>query len=497
MPKPKVVLISPQAIGGRNQIRRVQPPLGLGYIAAVLEARDCADILIIDAVVEGFDHIEPLEDDPALVKYGLPNSDLVDRVRRFRPDLIGISSLFSSQVGCAYAIANALKESVPEIPIVFGGIHASSKCREVLQNERSVDFVLTGEGDYTFAELLDRLVNKADFRNIPGLVWREGGNIQQNPSPAFIAKMDELPFPAWHLMNMDRYFEIGLPHNPFLKSKQVACIMTSRGCPEHCYFCSSAEFFGHGFRGMSPQRVSEMVQYAIDRFGIRELQIEDDTFTLNHKRVIEICEALKSHKLRISTPNAVRADAPIDHEKRLRMFKAMREAGWEQIAFSVEHGDQDFLDKIIGKRLELKEVIASCDIAHEAGLLVHANFMIGFPHETAELRQKTVDFSKQLDADSYSVSLATPLPGTRMWDLVEQDGLFMENFDLNRVLFSQVSIKPDDISPEDLFRVAENLNRELNASAQKKRPGSAEKYKLFLGKDAHGDRKYHHIAQGT
>ena len=111
----------------------------------------------------------------------------------------------------------------------------------------------------------------------------------------------------------------------------------------------------------------------------------------------------------------------------------MKEAGWESIGLGVEHGDQDFLNDVMKKRLQLDEVVATCDLAHKAGLLVHCNFMMGFPYETAKQRNATIEFARKLDADSYSLSLATPLPGTGMWDIIEEGDLFLDSYDLDKV----------------------------------------------------------------
>jgi len=241
---------------------------------------------------------------------------------------------------------------------------------------------------------------------------------------------------------------------------------------------------------MSPNRVGEMVQLLVDKFDIKELQIEDDNFSVNYRRVIEICERIKKHKLRITMPNAMRADAPIDRDKRLAMFKAMKEAGWEQIGLGVEHGDQVFLNDVIGKRLNLDEVIATCDLAHEAGLLVHANFMMGFPYETQQHRANTVSFARQLDADSFSLSLATPLPGTVMWEIIEQNDLFVDTYELDKGLPTLVSIKPDGITVDKLEVLVEKVNAELNQIAAQKREGTMDKYRLLNNKSTFSDRKY-------
>ena len=145
---------------------------------------------------------------------------------------------------------------------------------------------------------------------------------------------------------------------------------------------------------------------------------------------------------------------------------------------------------MINKNSDLNDVVVTCDLAHKAGLLVHCNFMVGFPFETVEQRQHTASFARNLQADSFSVSLATPLPGTKMWDIVEKNGLFVDSFNANRILYGQVSIRPTDISVKELQEFVRDLNKELNTIGIEQNPVSKEKYKLFKGKTASGDRKY-------
>jgi radical SAM superfamily enzyme YgiQ (UPF0313 family) len=355
---------------------------------------------------------------------------------------------------------------------------------------KNVDFVMRGEGDYTWSALVKNLFSEqGKLSEVPGLVQRDGKNFIKNPMAPLIHDMDALPIPAWDMVPMEKYFEIAMYHNPYVKSGRVGCIMTSRGCPDRCYFCSSTVFFGHKFRQMSPERVGEMVDYLVEKFQIKELQIEDDNFAVNPVRVNKICERIKHHKLRVTMPNAMRADTPLNRDKRLEMFKNMREAGWDQIGLGVESGDQKFVNEVVGKRLNLEEVKATCDLAHKAGLLVHTNFMMGFPFETKKSRDLTIDFAMKLDSDSYSLSLATPLPGTKMWDIVEKNNLFHESYNFDTGLPTLVSIKPHDISDVELAKLVENTNKKLNFKASQKRQAVRDKYKL-LKSSVFGDRKY-------
>ena len=485
----KIALISPRAVAAKHMIRRVQPPLGLCCVAANLRDKGIKNILIYDTIIEDYSDVRKLKDADDMITYGSSDDKILKKLKDFKPDIVGVSSLFSSQVSQAYAIARTVKKYNKETIVVFGGIHASDKPEEVLNDEKSVDYVMRGEGDYTWYTLIDAIFNNRELNLVPGLVWRNNNNFNKNPMAPLIHDVDKLPIPAWDLLPMEEYFRLAMFHNPYVKSGRVGCVMTSRGCPDRCYFCSSTEFFGHRFRQISPERVGEMIDHLVNKFQIKELQIEDDNFAVNPIRVVKICERIKHHKLRITMPNAMRADTPLNRKKRGEMFKSMKEAGWDQIGLGVECGDPDFLNKVIGKRLNLDEVVATCDLAHEAGLLVHTNFMMGFPFETKKTRDLTIDFAMKLDSDSYSLSLATPLPGTKMWDIVEKNNLFHESYNFDTGLPTLVSIKPHDISDIDLQELVENTNKKLNYKASKKRQATRDKYKL-LRSSVHGDRKY-------
>tara|TARA_Y100000310_G_scaffold344957_1_gene460774 strand:- start:2120 stop:3712 length:1593 start_codon:yes stop_codon:yes gene_type:complete len=491
--KPRIVLINPRVIGAERQVRKAQPPLGIAYLAGVLREKGYDEILLIDAVVEDYDNVTHLDDNSGFIKFGLSDEKMVERIKDFNADIIGISIVFSAHAECACSLADKIKESFPEMPIVIGGNHSSYEYKNIMTNFSSVDFIIIGEGEYVFPEFMEKYFNNQDLTKIPGLVWREGSEIHSNPKAPFIDDLDNLPLPAWDLYPMEKYFEIGMPHNPFVKSGRVGTIMTSRGCPFSCYFCTSANYTGRKFRVFPGEKIVEMVQYMVDKFKIKELQFIDDNFTIDYKRAMEILESIKHFNLRITFPNAIRADLPTNPEYRFEMFKTFKRCGCDQIAISIEHGDQEFLTKVIGKALNLNVALETCKLAQKAGLLVHANFMMGFPFETEELRKATEKYAQKLEADSYSISLATPLPGTKMWDVVEKNDLFMDKFDENRIVYARVNIKPHDISPKELHFRSDKLNRDLNETGQKRNVKAQEKYSFFKGKDAHGDRKYHFI----
>ena len=203
--KPKVVLISPQVIGAKEQVRKAPPPLGIASLAAVLEERGYREILLIDAVVEDYYNMVPLEDDPLFIKFGMSNEKIIDKLKQFKPDIVGISMLFSSQSECAFSLAKAIKNWSPELPIILGGNHASNMYEVIMEQQESIDFILIGEADYTFAEFVEKFFSGVNYYHIPGLVWRDGSQIRNNPKSIFIRNLDKLPFPAFHLLDMEKY----------------------------------------------------------------------------------------------------------------------------------------------------------------------------------------------------------------------------------------------------------------------------------------------------
>lgn len=489
----RIAFVTPSVIGSKGQTRRTQPPLGIACIAASIREYGYKNIFIIDSSAEGYDNIQNVGD--GFIRFGLRDEEVAKKVSDFNPQIVAISALFSSQAECAYSVADAIRTLCKDAIIIMGGIHASKVPKEVFKQCSSINYILSGEGDFSFVLLCDAISKGLDpvKEKVPGLVYQSKKDIIKIPELPGL-NVNELPYPAWDLMNMELYWDIGMPHNPFMKTREYLTIMTERGCPEKCYFCSSSSYFGGNgvFKAMTPEKVFNLLSYIVEKFSAKEIQIEDDTFTLNPFRVIKICELIKPLGLRITLPNSIRADAPRDHKMRLKMFKAMRSAGFEKIGISAEHGDQEFLSDVIGKNLDLNEIVKSIELAHEAGLMVHTNFMMGFPHEKEINRNRTKEFALSLDADSYSVSLAAPLPGTKMWEIVEKDNLFMPSFNVNRLVYDVVNIIPEDIEPANLYKLVTKLNKELNAKAIEKRPHLNEYYKLVNAKKSKIglDRKY-------
>ena len=259
--KTKITLIMPNVIGSKNQIRRVQPPLGIACLAGVLEECNFKNLQIIDSSAEGYDNIKDIGGE--FIEFGLDDSEVVKKIKNFNPDIVGISALFSSQFSCAERLGAEIKKFNPNIVLVFGGIHASKMYEEILLKNKFIDYIIRGEADYTFTVFCNNFEENIDIKKeSPALAYFDDKikKVVKNFEPPGL-DMNELPMPAWHLMDMEMYWKIGMPHNPFMKSKEFLTIMTERGCPEKCYFCSSASFFGNSgkFRPLNPQKAYDKI----------------------------------------------------------------------------------------------------------------------------------------------------------------------------------------------------------------------------------------------
>jgi anaerobic magnesium-protoporphyrin IX monomethyl ester cyclase len=309
----KVLLIVPplKVAKEMEEFVKVSFPIGLAYIASVLEENKIR-VSILDCLAEGWD-IKNIEGD--YIRIGLPEEEIIKRIRNESPDICGISSLFSSQKDQPHEIARLIKQEFPKIKIVMGGPHVSGNPLEVLE-DKNVDFAVIGEGEETTLNLIKNLKKP---EKINGLAYKKSGNIKINPPAKFIANIDKIPFPAYHLLKMQKYFEAGekgMSARRYIgESPRWATIITSRGCPFDCVFCSIHNTMGYKWRPRSAKNVVDEVEFLYKTYNIKTFFFEDDNFSLNQARAKEILRDIIKRKLDITwqAPNGIRADM-IDDE---------------------------------------------------------------------------------------------------------------------------------------------------------------------------------------
>ncbi len=386
----KVLLIfPPQTLEARyghaiGNVGGFLPPLGLCYMAAVLE-KDGHEVRIMDCPVNDYrvNHI-------------------LEEVRTFQPDVVGIATI-TSLAEVTKGLCSEIKKVSPNITIMLGGPHATVM-PEQLSKETVADIILVDEADAIINEVLMDLPKYKEAKIV------HCGKVKD---------LDSLPYPARHLLDMKKY--TSLP-NAYKTSPNVTQIMTSRGCIYTCTFCFDA--LGK-FRQRSVQNVIGEIKQLISDYGTKEIAFWDDIFTKDKKWVHEFCDALKRENINIVWSCYTRLDL-VDPP----LLKHMKEAGCWNIFYGIEAGDDELL-KNMRKLMTVEQMRKAVRATQAEGIEIRGSFMLGLPGETPEKARKTIDFAIELDPDYAQFSLTTPYPGTQLWNTYEQYGTLdttLENY---------------------------------------------------------------------
>ncbi|MGD9009929.1 MAG: radical SAM protein [Desulfobacteraceae bacterium] len=336
------------------------------------------------------------------------------RILSLNPDLVGFSATTSGFLN-GYDLATHLKKLRPQVRIIFGGVHISALGGKLLEQFEHIDYLCMGEGELTLAGLAAGYPS----REISGLVWRDNGQVITNPAREHIPDLDSLPFPAYEKL-------AGFPgsyHLPLFSYIQApgATMVTSRGCPYQCSYCDRS-VFKRGFRYNSPEYIYKHIKYLNSRFGVRHLNIYDDLFTMNRKRIARLCELLTSKPLGVHFNCAVRVGHADD--ALLAMLKA---AGCLMVSVGIESGDPDLLE-VHKPGVYLDEVRDTVKRIQSAGLRAKGLFMMGLPGETEASVKKTSDFVISLGLDDMNMSKFTPFHGAPVWKTIFEQGTVDEDW---------------------------------------------------------------------
>ena len=430
----KVFLLFPPVRLYRETMKLVFPPLGVGYIASVI--RNDVDVRIMDAVAEGFYHEVDLDED--FLMYGSSYDDIMARISEYKPDLVGITCLFSSVFPVVREICKRVKKLDPNIITITGGTYPSFMAEQLLPHEPDLDMIALGEGEYTMREVIRGLRSGADLAGIDGLAWKENGGVRISPKTAFIEDLDELPFPARDLLPMDKYPDIIVPHSFSAKDKMNTPMITSRGCPAKCTFCSSSKFWGYRFRWRSAQNVLDEIGELVSKYGIKEVQFEDDNFTANKKRAKDIFRGIidRGYKISFNMPNGI-AVWTMDEE----MINLLKQAGGYEVTLAFESGCQEVLDNVIRKPLDLQKARQLTSMIHKAGIHTNAFYIFGFPGETMQQMRETFQFARQVKTNMAYFFIANPLPGTELYEKAKNEGLLPDDFNFREPDLHQVYLQ--------------------------------------------------------
>lgn len=414
----KVLFLRPPAVSYRKEPGLIlSEPLGLMYLASYIKQHK-SNIEV--SLIDGFaGDIKFKEGD--FCGIGVSYQELKNKIASLMPDILGISCTFTQYAKAAHDLARIAKEISRDIFVVFGGSHASAFYQQVL-NDSNVDLVVKGEGEETFLEIINRFEKKDGLEGIAGTVARYGNGIKMNPPRAFIGDLDRLPLPSRDLLDMSKYYNNDYAIRKSMRYPRFSMV-TSRGCPFRCVFCSIHSVWCHSYRSRSPQSVVDEVELLYREYGAREIIFYDDNITLDKERMGAICDELIARKIDIKwSPVGGVAIWTLDKKTLLKM----KRSGCYKIAFGLESGSPDTL-KFIHKDFldfrQAKELIRYCN---KIGLWTMSSFIIGFPYETTQDIEKTLTFALESDLDMASFYAATPYPGTELYDICKKEGLLPE-----------------------------------------------------------------------
>ena len=357
-------------------------------MAAVLD-QDGFEVKIIDCPVNQYDH-----------------EKLKAELSAFQPGLVGTGSM-TPTIESALKCAQVAKEVCPEATVVMGGPHATFADREVLTNEKAVDLIVRGEGEETLLELAHQSTTGRKLSDIKGITFRKNQEIIQNPMRPFIQNLDALPLPAYKFLPIEKYF---------VSKRKLLPIITSRGCPYACSFCVASQMFGQKFRARSPKNVLEELEWLQNEFGAEGVAFQDDTFTFDRKRAIEICDGIIERKIGLHWGCGTRADVVTKE-----VLDKMAQAHCDETMFGVESGCPT-IRAVLKKGVTNQQIENAIQWAKEAGMFVTVSVILGYPGETKESLQETLDFAAKIEPDDVWLCHATPYPGTHLREIIEEKG---------------------------------------------------------------------------
>lgn len=401
----KVVLVSPPftVYAGIKGHGGLSAPLNLGYLASFVESMsDRFSVVILDA--------EALE---------LSYAEAVERIRGESPFAVGITTTTPS-FDVVTALCREIRKACPGAPIVLGGPHVTALPEDCLR-DGFADYVVIGEGERTFLELLNSLAGGGEPGKVKGLAYRDAaGGIRVNEPRELIADLDSIPMPARDKMPFHLYYS---PPTKSLGLGKVATMLTSRGCPYSCNYCISCVMWGKGaVRYRSAGSVLDEMRHCMEKYGAREFNFHDDLFVARKDRLIEICRGIVDNGWKIGWICMARADF-IDDER----LEWMKKSGCGKIAFGVESGSETML-KRMNKRLDVARVKSAIDMCKKIGIKTGASFMIGYLDESDDTIKETIELMKELNPDTVSIFQASPYPGTEFYKEAKRRGLLRNDF---------------------------------------------------------------------
>lgn len=493
----KILLLRPYSYIDKEDFPHpVYEPLALELLASTVRKEN--EVIIVDCIVEGWNKFSDIKNKPNMVRYGLGANYIKKQVEKFKPDVVGITflSLFDDDI--IFDVVSMIKKINPKIKIVVGGVYASTVKGDILKRTDNIDILVIGEGDYTLRELIDSNFKKLD--KIKGIMFKKDGQIVYTEPRPPIEDLDVIPLPSRDLMKyrnysrlvkyqvlhqklrlfknyripeisdilwLDNAFEFLFNHsarifvnikNIFKKEKDkilkqpMGNILSSRGCPNRCNFCTVHNVWGYKYRMRSAGNILKEIDILVKKYKIKTINFLDDNFTVSKKRTIEICKGIIKRNYKINLNAASGTFLPsLDEET----IKIMKKAGFIGLAFGVETGNQETMLNVIGKYQELDKVREVVNICKKQGIKTTGFFIIGIPGETIESMKDTIRFAKETPFDRIELYTCQAFPGSRLYEEAIAKGYLSKEYkpSIAKVQRRKSYFKVKEFSPEDVEKL--------------------------------------------
>lgn len=458
----KVMLLFPTGKVLKWRFHHCEIPMGLAYLAAVL--RNDFDVKVLDGRAK-FQRMVPKNS--KWEYFGFTPKEIVEQVKTYSPDVVGISCLSSFHFPDVVDLFERVKKIDNDIITVTGGTHPTFLADEVMKKHSSIDFIVMGEGEDTFYQLLMNINSEKEYDALDGLAFRNNGTYQINPKTKYIEDLDALPYPAFDLFPLDFYEKKSIPFSVTFRSKKTIPILTSRGCSAQCIFCASKNYWGKRYRMRTAENVLDEIEYMVKKYGVEEIQFIDDNLTLDKNRARKIFQGLIDRNINIhwNTPNGI-AVWTLDEQ----MLKLMKASGCYELTVAFESGDQEVLKNIIKKPLDLKYAKKMVNKMKDLDIQVHSFFISGFPGETKEQIKRSFAFAKTMDLDSAWFFVANPTPGSELYEICKNEGYINDDFSFENIEYSLSHIKNKEFTPREMEKLIITQFNNYNLGQMVKHP---------------------------
>jgi anaerobic magnesium-protoporphyrin IX monomethyl ester cyclase len=433
-------------------------PLGILYLSSTIKSKNiCEKIDILDYQYE-INYVKNYANlDDFIIKTALNKINFI-------PDVIAVSLMFTTSYEFFTLCIEKFKLLWPECIVIVGSFIATNSTKKLLTNE-NVDYILRGEGEIGLPLFLEQVSSSFEI-DVKGIY--SNSNIERFVSLEICDNMknlDEIPFPDWNLIRIDHYLRNGgrsILSNQSDEPPAIASIITSRGCPFDCTFCSAKTVHGRNIRFRSIENIIKEISVLQNEFDVIQILFEDDLFTANKKRTLKLINAIKSlriHDLKIQFPNGLHVNS-LDNE----MIDALVDVGMASAHIAIESGCEDVLENIMKKRVDLDKARNIVKyIRNTKKLHVWCYFVLGMPGETREQILETIKYAKTLKADWCNFFIATPLIGSEIYNKFLDEGYFTEDLsEFKNTDFTHRSFDTNEISAYELNELVYRANLEVN-----------------------------------